>query len=46
MLMSVYKEEADNLNLIDAANDFYSGISHRLSKFGHFSEVDLRWTFS
>ena len=29
MLMLVYKEDADNLNLID----FYSGNSHRLSKF-------------
>ena len=35
MLMSVYKEEADNLNRIDAANDFYTENSHRLSKFGH-----------
>ena len=30
------------LNLIDLANDFYIGGSDRLSKFGHFSEVDLR----
>ena len=36
------KEDADSLNLIDVANDFYTGGSHRLSKFGHFSEVDLR----
>ena len=36
------KEDADNLNLIDLANDFYTGVSDRLSKFGHFSEVDLR----
>ena len=35
MLVSVYKEEADNLNRINAANDFYTGNSHRLSKFGH-----------
>ena len=41
MLMSVYKEDADNLNLIDVANDFYgTGNSHRLSKFGHFPEID------
>ena len=41
MLMSVYKEDADNLNLIDVANDFYgTGNSLRLSKFGHFPEVD------
>ena len=40
MLMSVYKGDADNLNLIDVTNDFYTGNSHRLSKFGHFSEVD------
>ena len=32
---------ADNLNLIDVANDFYTGGSHRLTKFGHFSELDL-----
>ena len=30
-----YKEDADNLNLIDVANDFVTGNSHRLSKFGH-----------
>ena len=30
-----YKEDADNLNLIDVANDFVTGDSHRLSKFGH-----------
>ena len=42
MLMSGYKENADNLNLFDVTNDFYTGNSHRLSKFGHFSEVDLR----
>ena len=41
-LMSVYKEDARNLNLIDVANDFYTGNSHRLSKFGHFLEVHLR----
>ena len=40
-MMSVNNEEADNLNLIDVANDFYTGGSHRLSKFGPFSEVDL-----
>ena len=43
MLMSVYKGDADNLNLIDVTNDFYTGNSHRLSKFGHFSEVDQSW---
>ena len=31
------KEDADSWNLIDVANDFYTGGSHRLSKFGHFS---------
>ena len=36
------KEDADSLNLIDVANDFYTGGSHRLSKFAHFSQVDLR----
>ena len=41
-LMSVYKDDARKLNLIDVANDFYTGNSHRLSKFGHFSEVHLR----
>ena len=25
-----YKEDADNLNLIDVANDFVTGNSHRL----------------
>ena len=38
MLMSVYnREDEDNLTLIDV-----TGNSHRLSKFGHFSEADLR----
>ena len=41
MLMSVYKEDADNLNRIDVANEFVTGNPHRLSKFGHFSEIDL-----
>ena len=27
---------------IDVANDFFTENSRRLSKFGHFSEVDLR----
>ena len=37
------KEDADKLMLlIDVANDFYTENSGRLSKFGHFSEVDLR----
>ena len=45
-LMSVYKEDARNLNLIDVANDFYTRNSHRLSKFGRFSEVHLRGTLS
>ena len=36
-----YKEDTGNLNLIDVANDFYTGNSHRLSNSGHFSEVDL-----
>ena len=41
------KEDADKLMLlIDVVNDFYTENSRRLSKFGHFSEVDLRWTFS
>ena len=31
---------------IEVANDFYTENSRRLSKFGHFSEVDLCWTFS
>ena len=30
------------LNLTDFDNDFYTRSSHRLSKFGHFSEVHLR----
>ena len=42
IMMSVLKEDADNLNLIDVANDFYTENSYRLSKYGHFSEVDLR----
>ena len=42
LIVSVYKEGADNLNLLDVANDFYAQGSHSLSKFGHFSEVDLR----
>ena len=42
LIVSVYKEDAENLNLLDVANDFHAGGSHRLSKFGHFSEVDLR----
>ena len=42
MLMSVCKEDTNNLNLIDVASDFYTGNSHRLSKFGYFTEVDLR----
>ena len=29
--------DADNLNMIDVANDFFTGNSHRLSNFGHFS---------
>ena len=41
-LMSVYKDDARKLNLIDVANDFHTGNSHRLSKFGRFSEVHLR----
>ena len=41
MVMSVYKEEADNLDLINVANDFVAGNPHRLSKFGHFSQADL-----
>lgn len=41
MLMSVYKEDADNLNLIDVANELVTGNPHRLSKFGHFSEITL-----
>ena len=41
-LVSVYKEDSRNFNLIEVANDFYTGNSHRLSKFGHFSEVHLR----
>ena len=28
LLMSVYEEEADNLNLIDVANNFYTGNFH------------------
>ena len=39
---ALYKEDAHNLNPIDVANDIYTGNSHRLSKFGNFSEVDLR----
>ena len=27
---------------IDVANDFYTENARRLSKFGHFSEADLR----
>ena len=42
LIVSVYKEDADNLNLLDVANNFYAGGSHSLSKFGHLSEVDLR----
>ena len=30
-----YREDADNLTLIDVANDFVSGNSDRLSQFGH-----------
>ena len=41
MVLSVYKEEVDNTNLIDIANEFVAGNPHRLSKFGHFSSVDL-----
>ena len=43
VLMSVYKEDADNLYLIDVAfaNAFYTGGSHGLSKFGHFSVQHL-----
>ena len=41
-LMSVYKEDSRNFNLIDVANDFYTGNSQRLSKLGRFSEVHLR----
>ena len=29
MLMSVYKEDADNLSLIDVAENFYSRNTHR-----------------
>ena len=46
LIVSVYKKDADNSNLLDVANDFYAGGSHSLLKFGHFSEADLRWTFS
>ena len=41
LAMSVYKEEADNLDLINVANDFVAGNPHSLSKFGHFSQADL-----
>ena len=42
LIVSVYKEDTDNLNLLDVANDFYARGSNSLSKFGHFSEVELR----
>lgn len=43
MLMSVYKEDVDNVDLIDVANEFVAGNPLRLSKFWHFSEADVAW---
>lgn len=43
MLMSVYKEDVDNVDLIDVANEFVAGNPHWLSKFWHFSEADVAW---
>ena len=37
-LMSVYKDDARKLNLIDVANDFYTGNSHRLSNLDAFQK--------
>ena len=39
-------QKKDELSYADVANDFYTGNSHKVSKFGHFSEVDLRWTLT
>ena len=40
MMLHVHKDRTDKLNLIDVANDFVHGSSHRLELFGRFQEDD------
>ena len=41
MLLSVYKEDVDNIIIIDIANEFFAGNPHRLWKFRHLSNANL-----
>ena len=45
-LMSVYKDDARKLNLIDVANDFCTGNSHRLSNLDAFQKSTYVEQFS
>ena len=42
IVLHIYKDKTDALNLVDVANEFVSGSEHRQSIFGNFSEIDFR----
>jgi hypothetical protein len=42
MVLHVHKEKTDALNMIDVANEFVQGSSHRENIFGKFTAIDLR----
>ena len=42
MVLHIYKEKTDQLDLIDVGNNFVANHQHRLTVFGKFSQKDLQ----
>lgn len=46
MVLHVHKDRTDNLNIIQAANDFVQGSAHRQQILGKFVDSDINQLFS